>query len=495
MTAASSDQPLTIHSPSSASSSSTPHDQLTPMSQLISASTRTAAATVDSDTDSERSNSPRSATKQRKRKSSTPAAVDSDFDLPSPAGGPASSSSSSSKRKPAKVRSKKSATSTSPSPADDDGASSSANKPFSRDDNSLGKLTAKFIELLRNPPPPASSDSKAKPNGSIGAAPPGSLDLNRAAERLGVQKRRIYDITNVLEGIGLIEKTSKNHISWRGDAHLGGLMEMKAELSALEAEVGELSVQESMMDDYISRMNQMIHQLVSAPAHPHLCYVTHSDIRSLPLFRDDTLIAVKAPTGTKVEIPDPDGGGGSGAGAAGGEGGGGGDKRYQLHMRSQGEPIEVFLVSRHGELEDDTAEAAEEPARRAMDEVQLKVEEQKAAMEDTATSHSHTSAPADHSSTTSHSLTATHTSPAASVASPSASSPSPPVTPFRPARPSAALSSPSSYLSSPSRGAVVKLESDGVGVSAVEGTHDYLFGLGESEQLSDFYASGDSILS
>jgi hypothetical protein len=30
-----------------------------------------------------------------------------------------------------------------------------------------------------------------------------------------VQKRRIYDITNVLEGIGLIEKKSKNNVRWR----------------------------------------------------------------------------------------------------------------------------------------------------------------------------------------------------------------------------------------------------------------------------------------
>ena len=31
-----------------------------------------------------------------------------------------------------------------------------------------------------------------------------------------MQKRRIYDITNVLEGIGLIEKTVKNRIRWKG---------------------------------------------------------------------------------------------------------------------------------------------------------------------------------------------------------------------------------------------------------------------------------------
>lgn len=41
------------------------------------------------------------------------------------------------------------------------------------------------------------------------------MDLNEAAETLKVQKRRIYDITNVLEGVGLIIKASKNHIRWK----------------------------------------------------------------------------------------------------------------------------------------------------------------------------------------------------------------------------------------------------------------------------------------
>lgn len=42
-------------------------------------------------------------------------------------------------------------------------------------------------------------------------------DLNKqAADILAVkQKRRIYDITNVLEGVGLIEKKNKNVIQWR----------------------------------------------------------------------------------------------------------------------------------------------------------------------------------------------------------------------------------------------------------------------------------------
>lgn len=42
------------------------------------------------------------------------------------------------------------------------------------------------------------------------------LDLNEAATVLKVHKRRIYDITNVLEGIGYIQKVHKNVIRWIG---------------------------------------------------------------------------------------------------------------------------------------------------------------------------------------------------------------------------------------------------------------------------------------
>ncbi|KAI8069318.1 E2F/DP family winged-helix DNA-binding domain-containing protein [Gongronella butleri] len=74
------------------------------------------------------------------------------------------------------------------------GANSSAS---SRYDSSLGLLTKKFIALLQS-------------------SRHGDLDLNTAAVQLNVQKRRIYDITNVLEGIRLIEKNAKNHVRWIG---------------------------------------------------------------------------------------------------------------------------------------------------------------------------------------------------------------------------------------------------------------------------------------
>lgn len=65
----------------------------------------------------------------------------------------------------------------------------------------------------------------------------GSVDLNLASITLNVQKRRIYDITNVLEGIGILEKKSKNNIQWKCGHSLVSLETSKQML--IEAEVLE----------------------------------------------------------------------------------------------------------------------------------------------------------------------------------------------------------------------------------------------------------------
>lgn len=72
---------------------------------------------------------------------------------------------------------------------------SSSKKGQGRKENGLVELTKKFICLL--------VDAEDK-----------CLDLNQAMVDLEVQKRRIYDITNVLEGINLIERYKKNHVRW-----------------------------------------------------------------------------------------------------------------------------------------------------------------------------------------------------------------------------------------------------------------------------------------
>lgn len=84
-----------------------------------------------------------------------------------------------------------------------------------------------------------------------------TLDLNKAAEALGVQKRRIYDITNVLEGIGILEKKSKNNVQYRGrDADQ--TEEAQSEVRRLRDEGRELAQAEQQVDEYIARMRHVL---------------------------------------------------------------------------------------------------------------------------------------------------------------------------------------------------------------------------------------------
>lgn len=192
-------------------------------------------------------------------------------------------------------------------------------KSTCRYDSSLGLLTKKFVALLQE-------------------ADDGVLDLNVAAGKLNVQKRRIYDITNVLEGIGLIEKKSKNNIQWKG-SKMGTIDEMKKEMDNLHVELDELNQQEALIDDYIVRMQKQLKSLSKDEQKTPYAYVTHEDIRRLPNFNGDTLIAIKAPDGTTLEVAHPD------------EGLEPPHRRYQIFLKSSGGPIDVYLVSQHEEVE------------------------------------------------------------------------------------------------------------------------------------------------
>ncbi|KHN83170.1 Transcription factor E2FC [Toxocara canis] len=103
--------------------------------------------------------------------------------------------------------------------------------PVCRVDNSLLVLTKKFMQLQ-----PSANES-------------GLLNLNEAAEKLGVQKRRLYDITNVLEGIDMIEKMGKNSIRWKTGQELGS---RGLEAQRLRDENRELEKHEAELDFLLS---------------------------------------------------------------------------------------------------------------------------------------------------------------------------------------------------------------------------------------------------
>ncbi|CAK9180584.1 unnamed protein product [Ilex paraguariensis] len=186
-----------------------------------------------------------------------------------------------------------------------------------RYDSSLSLLTKKFVTLIKH-------------------AEDGILDLNKAADTLEVQKRRIYDITNVLEGIGLIEKTLKNRIRWKGlDASRPG--EVDHDATILQAEVENLSIKEQRLDERIREMQEKLRDLSEDENNQRWLFVTEEDIKGLPCFQNETLIAVKAPHGTTLEVPDPD------------ESVDYPQRRYRIILRSTMGPIDVYLVSQFEE--------------------------------------------------------------------------------------------------------------------------------------------------
>jgi len=183
----------------------------------------------------------------------------------------------------------------------------------SRHDSSLGLLTKRFLALVK--------DSEQ-----------GIVDINEASVMLGVQKRRIYDITNVLEGIGLVEKQSKNHIYWRGSGL--NTVEERQKIEFLHNEIQALIEEETREDENIHSIQSNLKQLIDDNDYSRLAFVTHDDIRNLPGMEDQTLIAIKAPPGTRLEVPDPD------------EGMLGGKRRYQIFLQSDSTtPIDVYIVS------------------------------------------------------------------------------------------------------------------------------------------------------
>ncbi|XP_032041329.1 transcription factor E2F6 [Aythya fuligula] len=174
-----------------------------------------------------------------------------------------------------------------------------------RFDASLVYLTRKFMDLVKR-------------------APDGVLDLNEVATTLGVRKRRVYDITNVLDGIHLIQKRSKNHIQWVG-SNLDQVVGKAAEQQNLKDELSDLSAMEEALDELIKDCAHQLFDLTDDKENAKLAYVTYQDIRSIQAFQKQIVIAIKAPEETKLEIPIPK------------------EDCIEVHVKSTKGPIDVYL--------------------------------------------------------------------------------------------------------------------------------------------------------
>ncbi|XP_037352665.1 transcription factor E2F1 isoform X1 [Talpa occidentalis] len=172
----------------------------------------------------------------------------------------------------------------------------------SRYETSLNLTTKRFLELLSR-----SAD--------------GVVDLNWAAEVLKVQKRRIYDITNVLEGIHLITKKSKNHIQWLGNHAAVGI---SGRLEELTQDLQQLQENERQLDHLIHVCTTQLRLLSEDPESQRLAYVTCQDLRSIADPSEQMVMVIKAPPETQLQATDS-------------------SENFQISLKSDQGPIDVFL--------------------------------------------------------------------------------------------------------------------------------------------------------
>lgn len=152
--------------------------------------------------------------------------------------------------------------------------SQSSNSPPKRNHRSLLSLSKRFVSLLKN-------------------SNKGIIDLKHAASLLNVQKRRIYDITNVLEGVGLIyKKGHSRHVQWRG--RQDGVVHQNFEtfIDKLEKDEKELKQQEEELDRCLEYAKQNVRNLTEDPRNRSYAYVTRDDLLD-SYNKDRTLLAVR----------------------------------------------------------------------------------------------------------------------------------------------------------------------------------------------------------
>eukprot|EP00210_Caulerpa_lentillifera_P001519 g1457.t1 len=138
--------------------------------------------------------------------------------------------------------------------------------------SSIGLLTRNLLDLWA-----LSKDSR--------------LDLDYAANKLKVPKRRIFGITNIFEGIGLIGKTARNEVEWLGDPLMTPEWD-RSSLEAMEKELRKFQCEERLMNAKIAFMRESIVRANQMPNFRNDSYLLPQDLRNIPSLADSHIFSV-----------------------------------------------------------------------------------------------------------------------------------------------------------------------------------------------------------
>ena len=149
-----------------------------------------------------------------------------------------------------------------------------------RQENSLCQLTKKVLQYIKN---------KKKLN----------ININELVKDLDVKKRRIYDITNVLQGIGYIEKKGKNEIIWIKNQNQITNKKNKIKNNSIK-----IHKQLNELNTFMDKIKDEINSISSKSEFCKYGYITFTELINLSKNENINLLIIKANKGTKVDIMD-----------------------------------------------------------------------------------------------------------------------------------------------------------------------------------------------
>lgn len=122
------------------------------------------------------------------------------------------------------------------------------------------------------------------------------IDLGQAGEDLGASKRRLYDVTNVLAGIGVIERCGKSKVRWIGE-------NTKMESGT---QIADLMAQETEIDRMTTFVDNTLKELSNSEDFRSFGWVTSDDVGRIVNGEDISLFALRGPNDLSIELPDDD---------------------------------------------------------------------------------------------------------------------------------------------------------------------------------------------
>lgn len=123
------------------------------------------------------------------------------------------------------------------------------------------------------------------------------VDLSQLENELGVSKRRLYDVTNVLTGIGVVERSGKAKVKWTGSA-----------TTTFETEIQQVLKKEAEVDSMLQFVSDELDSIFLSQDFIDYGWVTNEDVLSLDPDSNLSLFSLKGPPDLTIENPEDEDG-------------------------------------------------------------------------------------------------------------------------------------------------------------------------------------------